>query len=315
MEVELDDSGNVKHINVDAPDGLVARKEGSSWYYYTFDQQGNVSQKFDVNQTIKSTRLCNAWGEGMETENPRSPDVFGYNAKWGYYLDRETELYVTQHRMYDASTGRFLNRDPIGYAGGVNLYGYCGAGPVGQLDPTGLIYDSMSRFCARYPAFCVELANELGGGFGAAGPAVAGGGATVIGGAAANLGGRMASQYGDDVIEGAVEILGKCVEGVMGKARFGTGAHKVIQKHLGKGGLNQIEVPLGNGRADALSGPPFHILEIKPATFPGIGRGLGQLPKYTTHVPGSTGDVLPYPAPWFPQGWDWVDPWFGSVLP
>lgn len=76
----------------------------------------------------------------METENPRSPDVFGYNAKWGYYLDRETELYVTQHRMYDASTGRFLNRDPIGYAGGVNLYGYCGQGPVGSADPSGLQY-------------------------------------------------------------------------------------------------------------------------------------------------------------------------------
>jgi len=40
--------------------------------------------------------------------------------------------------MYDATAGRWLNRDPIGYSGGVNLYGYCGGGPVGATDPSGL---------------------------------------------------------------------------------------------------------------------------------------------------------------------------------
>ena len=43
-----------------------------------------------------------------------------------------------QNRCYDPANGRWLTRDPIGTAGGVNLYSYCGAGPVGNTDPWGL---------------------------------------------------------------------------------------------------------------------------------------------------------------------------------
>ena len=65
------------------------------------------------------------------------PDAFGYNAQWGYYLDRATGMYLCQHRWYDPSQGRWLNRDPIGYEGGVNLYGYCEGSPVGLFDSSG----------------------------------------------------------------------------------------------------------------------------------------------------------------------------------
>src|SRR5260370_168835 len=39
----------------------------------------------------------------------------------------------------DAATGRFLNRDAIGYAGGLNFYRYAGNGPSSSCDPDGLI--------------------------------------------------------------------------------------------------------------------------------------------------------------------------------
>ncbi len=44
------------------------------------------------------------------------------------------------HRYYDPAEGRFLTRDPIGYAGGLNLYAYCGNNPVGRSDPSGLLW-------------------------------------------------------------------------------------------------------------------------------------------------------------------------------
>ncbi len=33
--------------------------------------------------------------------------------------------------------GRFVTRDPIGYKGGINLYGFCGNNPVNDSDPSG----------------------------------------------------------------------------------------------------------------------------------------------------------------------------------
>lgn len=41
--------------------------------------------------------------------------------------------------MFDPSLGRWINEDPIDYAGGnVNLYGYVSNNPVNRLDPSGL---------------------------------------------------------------------------------------------------------------------------------------------------------------------------------
>ncbi len=44
------------------------------------------------------------------------------------------------HRYYSPGTGRFLTRDPKGYGGGVNLYGFTGNNPVNQQDPDGTDY-------------------------------------------------------------------------------------------------------------------------------------------------------------------------------
>ncbi len=42
------------------------------------------------------------------------------------------------HRWYDPSIGRFLQRDPIGLAGGGNLYVYSASEPASAVDPLGL---------------------------------------------------------------------------------------------------------------------------------------------------------------------------------
>jgi pimeloyl-ACP methyl ester carboxylesterase len=41
-------------------------------------------------------------------------------------------------RYYDPAVGRFTQRDPIGLAGGLNLYGYVGGDPINRVDPWGL---------------------------------------------------------------------------------------------------------------------------------------------------------------------------------
>lgn len=52
--------------------------------------------------------------------------------------DPETELYYVRARTYSPVLGRWLQRDPIGYAGGINLYEYVGGRAAVEIDPSGL---------------------------------------------------------------------------------------------------------------------------------------------------------------------------------
>ena len=54
-------------------------------------------------------------------------------------LLRMATLDYNRFRYYDPEVGRFIRQDPIGLAGGANLYQYA-PNPVGWIDPSGLDY-------------------------------------------------------------------------------------------------------------------------------------------------------------------------------
>ena len=133
--VELDNSGSVVSTNTFGAIGLVSRRTGSASSFYVFDSEGNVSQKLDAIGNTLSDHLFNAFGE---SQSGSQTDPFGSRAQFGYYTDNETGLQVLTHRYYDPSRGRFLTQDPLGHAGGINLYAYVASNPVNSVDPTGL---------------------------------------------------------------------------------------------------------------------------------------------------------------------------------
>jgi RHS repeat-associated protein len=51
--------------------------------------------------------------------------------------DDKTGLSYYGYRFYVPSLGRWLTRDPIGEAGGINLYGFVGNNPVIFIDANG----------------------------------------------------------------------------------------------------------------------------------------------------------------------------------
>jgi uncharacterized protein RhaS with RHS repeats len=64
-------------------------------------------------------------------------------------VDRESGLYYNHNRYYDAYSGRYISRDPIGLAGGLNTYAYVGSNPVNYIDSRGLTLDNWNGFPSR----------------------------------------------------------------------------------------------------------------------------------------------------------------------
>ena len=139
--------------NAIAADGWRARyyptRNSLAASFYTFDPQGNLSQRTTADTYSSFGTLCyatsvfDAYGVGKEIESvtgqspPVSVDPIGFGGQWGYYTDNATGLLCLSARYYDPATGRFVTRDPIGYEGGVNLYTFAGGNPVNDIDPLG----------------------------------------------------------------------------------------------------------------------------------------------------------------------------------
>ena len=63
-------------------------------------------------------------------------DNFAFHFSTKYY-DKEIGLYYYGYRFYSPDLMRWLNGDPIGEDGGLNLYAFCGNCPLAQLDILG----------------------------------------------------------------------------------------------------------------------------------------------------------------------------------
>jgi RHS repeat-associated protein len=76
----------------------------------------------------------------------------------------ELGMYHYKARLYSPTLGRFLQTDPVGYTGGINLYAYVGDDPINAVDPTGEAAWLIARqtpYGVRHMS--VVVADRLGG--------------------------------------------------------------------------------------------------------------------------------------------------------
>jgi len=80
-----------------------------------------------------------AFGANIPLEDPDgNGQLFEYNPRFpGQYFDKETNLHYNYFRYYEPETGRYISPDPIGLAGGINIYGYAKQNPLSFVDPQG----------------------------------------------------------------------------------------------------------------------------------------------------------------------------------
>jgi RHS repeat-associated protein len=116
--------------------GLLARTDAKGSAFYHADGNGNVTALMDASQFMVARylydpfgRLLGSWGTLADA------NVYRFSSKeW----DGNLGLYYYLYRFYDPYLQRWLNRDPIGERGGLNLYEYVYNDPVKYIDPNGL---------------------------------------------------------------------------------------------------------------------------------------------------------------------------------
>jgi RHS repeat-associated protein len=116
--------------------GLLARTDGSGSTFYHADGAGNITALMDGQQNITARYLYGAFGK--------------LTGKWGPMADVNVMQFSSMpvHRLsgfvhfhgreYGPDWQGWLQRDPIGEAGGINLYRFVGNNPLGNVDPLGL---------------------------------------------------------------------------------------------------------------------------------------------------------------------------------
>ena len=132
----------------------------SSYYYYVYNGQGDVTEIVDSNGNKVAQYTYNAWGLPLSVKDGSGNAVSATNTTHianlnpfryrGYYYDNESGFYYLQSRYYDPQTGRFINADGYVSTGqgilGNNMFVYCGNNPVNRADPSGHFWGEIWEF-------------------------------------------------------------------------------------------------------------------------------------------------------------------------
>jgi len=103
---------------------------------YHYDYRGSTVAITDATGKVTDRIEYGAYGR-VSARTGSTDTPFLFNGRYGVQTDPNGLLYM-RARYYHPSLCRFLNPDPSGFAGGMNLYAYANGNPVSFLDPFGL---------------------------------------------------------------------------------------------------------------------------------------------------------------------------------
>ncbi len=152
---------------------LLGIDEGGNANFFITDGLGSVRQVVSSTGVAQATFQTDEFGVPTTSGITGSSELSANTYVGSLGVRNETgqptgisshNLYVMNQRWYAPDLGRFLNRDPIGFSGGLNLYSYVRQNPINRIDPMGLACRGQAcinkaLFCA---ASCVPIAALAG---------------------------------------------------------------------------------------------------------------------------------------------------------
>jgi RHS repeat-associated protein len=149
--VYVSDTNNREMLEYDGASGAIQK-----WYAYALGPNAVLNQ-MNVTSGTRTTLVPDILGSIIGSQDSTSGALtkigylpYGKSPSTGPFgftgqrvdpeigaIDHIGNLYYYRARHYSSAWGRFLQPDPIGYAGGANLYAYVGNDPLNRTDATG----------------------------------------------------------------------------------------------------------------------------------------------------------------------------------
>lgn len=145
--LECDAAGNLVRAYVWAGGMLLGYvdADGALTVAHT-DELGGIVALSRTDSAILHTAQYGPHGEDWGRTGT-NPTPFAWLGGFGVQrLPQDTflgDLYLTRHRLYAPAQQRFLSSDPLGFAGGLNLYAYGNGNSLAYIDPLGLCGESV----------------------------------------------------------------------------------------------------------------------------------------------------------------------------
>ncbi len=153
-------------------DDLVAITTAAGQHFYvTTDKLGSVRSIAKRDGTWQLSQRFDPYGRLIARDSASGATIGGLlRYGWtGREWDEETGFSYHRARYFDPESRRWTQEDPIGYAGGMNVYAYVGGSPMEARDPSGMIPSEDGVFRREYDKVLIVAPPTWDGWFGISG--------------------------------------------------------------------------------------------------------------------------------------------------